>query len=214
MSGGSPRSSRRAPGTPSTSELKQCGQEAMTFFTPAPVSVSMFCCACIWNRYSLPSRRTGSPVHDSAGPRTAKLTPAWRSRRAIDCVVLRARSSSAPAHPTQKRYSTSSGIVPETTGISKSRLSVHSSRFAAPRPQGSPRFSTLRSMSAGLGREARLDQHLVAAHVDDGVDVLDVDRALLDARPAGRARPEHVLGDDLGHERLCARPGRARRAGP
>ena len=66
------------------SELKQCGHEAMTFFTPAPCRVSMFCWACIWNRYSLPSRRTGSPVHDSAGPKTAKLTPAWCNRRAID----------------------------------------------------------------------------------------------------------------------------------
>ena len=40
---------------------------------------------------------------------------------------------------------------------------------------------------ARLGREARLDQDLVAAHVDDGVHVLDVDRALLDAGTARRA---------------------------
>ena len=37
---------------------------------------------------------------------------------------------------------------------------------------------------------------LVAAHVDDRVDVLDVDRALLDAGAAGRARPQHVGVDD------------------
>ena len=43
-----------------------------------------------------------------------------------------------------------------------------------------------------LGREVRLDQHLVAAHVDDVVDVLDVDRALVDAGAARRAGPQHV----------------------
>ena len=47
-----------------------------------------------------------------------------------------------------------------------------------------------------LGREARLDEHLVAAHVGDVVDVLDVDRALVDARAAVRARPQHVGVDD------------------
>ena len=34
-----------------------------------------------------------------------------------------------------------------------------------------------------LGRELGLHQHLVAAHVDDGVDVLDVHRALPRRRP-------------------------------
>ena len=47
-----------------------------------------------------------------------------------------------------------------------------------------------------LGREVGLDQHLVAAHVDDVVDVLDVDRALLHAGAAGGARPQHVGVDD------------------
>ena len=47
-----------------------------------------------------------------------------------------------------------------------------------------------------LGREVRLDQHLVAAHVHDVVDVLDVDGALLDAGAARGAGPEHVLVDD------------------
>ena len=46
----------------------------------------------------------------------------------------------------------SSGMVPVMTGISKSRLCVHSVRLFWPRPQGSPWFSTLRSMSpASLG---------------------------------------------------------------
>ena len=47
-----------------------------------------------------------------------------------------------------------------------------------------------------LGRERRLDQDLVAAHPVDVVDVLDIDRALVDARPAVRAGPDHVRVDD------------------
>ena len=59
-----------------------------------------------------------------------------------------------------------------------------------------------------LGGERRLDEHLVAAHVDDRVDVLDVDRALLDAGAAGRAGPQHVLVDDarLGRRAGCTPP--------
>ena len=41
-----------------------------------------------------------------------------------------------------------------------------------------------------LGREVGLDEHLVAAHVDDVVDMLDVDGTLLDARTAGGAAPQ------------------------
>ena len=59
-------------------------------------------------------------------------------------------------------------------------------------PHGLPLFSRfLNSPSSSVGNE-RLDHHLVAAHVHDVVDVLDVDGALLDARAARRARPQHV----------------------
>src|SRR5580692_6855356 len=44
--------------------------------------------------------------------------------------------------------------------------------------------------------EGGLDQHLVAAHPVDVVDVLDVDRAFLDAGAAVRAGPDHVRVDD------------------
>ena len=49
---------------------------------------------------------------------------------------------------------------------------------------------------AGLGGEVGLDQHLEAAHVHDVVDVLDVDRALLDAGAAVGAAPQDVGVDD------------------
>ncbi len=47
-----------------------------------------------------------------------------------------------------------------------------------------------------LGRERRFDQHLEATHVDDVVDMLDVDRALLHASAACRARPQDLGVDD------------------
>jgi hypothetical protein len=56
-------------------------------------------------------------------------------------VVLRARSSSAPAQPTQNRYSTSGSSVPPATGTSKPSSSAQARRRLAPMPQGSPLFS-------------------------------------------------------------------------
>ena len=57
-----------------------------------------------------------------------------------------------------------------------------------------------------LAREGRLDEVLVAAHVDDVVDVLDVHRALLDAGAAGGAGPQDVLVDDgVGAVRVVGR---------
>ena len=47
-----------------------------------------------------------------------------------------------------------------------------------------------------LAGEGARDEVLVAAHVDDRVDVLDVDRALLDAGATRGARPQDVLVDD------------------
>ena len=134
-------------------------------------------------------------------------------------VVFLDRSSSAPAQPTQNRYSTSSGIGSpgSTRRTSKSRPSVHSSRA---RSLSAPRVALVLEVAqhhAGLGRERRLDQHLVAAHVDDVVDVLDVDRALLDAGAAGGARPQHVRVDDAallgGADQRALAPGPRRSSG-
>ena len=75
--------------------------------------------------------------------------------------------------------------------------------------------------AAELLGEGRLHEHLLAAHVDDVVDVLDVHRALVHAGPAGGAGPQDVGGDDLpgqgrrprGHTRLGGgRLGRQQRA--
>ena len=58
--------------------LKQCGQLAITFRTAYFLNVSMFCCACVCQRYSLPIRRAGSPLHVSSDARIANDTPAAR----------------------------------------------------------------------------------------------------------------------------------------
>ena len=87
----------------------------------------MFCWASIWKTNSLPRRRAGSPVQASAGPSTANFTPATCSSSAMALVAFFARSSSAPAQPTQYRYSTSSGILPSRTGTSKSSSVIQSS---------------------------------------------------------------------------------------
>ena len=47
-----------------------------------------------------------------------------------------------------------------------------------------------------LGREVRLNQHLVAAHVDNVVDVLDVHRALFHTSTTVGAGPQHVGVDN------------------
>src|SRR5664279_878509 len=67
----------------------------------------------------------------------------------------------------------------------------------------------------GLGRERRLDQHLVATHVDNVVDVLDVHRALLDAGATGAAGPQHVRVDDSAAGQVTyERPNGLVRPGP
>ena len=63
------------------------------------------------------------------------------------------------------------------------RLGLHA-------PEGSRQF-------AG---EGGLHEDLVAAQVQDVVDVLDVNGALLHARAAVRAVPQDLLGDDAGHQ--------------
>jgi hypothetical protein len=73
----------------------------MIFFTPMPFSISMFGIASIWNRYSLPLRRAGSPLHISLGPRIATSMPARLSSFAIACVTFLFLSSKLPAQPTQ-----------------------------------------------------------------------------------------------------------------
>ena len=79
---------------------------------------------------------------------------------------------------------------------SKSRPLAQSMRPLGSMPHGFPLRSSPLKMLLSSDGEVRLDEHLVAAHVDDVVDVLDVDGALLDAGAAVDARPQHVGVDD------------------
>src|SRR5205823_3994480 len=120
---------------------------------PAPRGVQgvTLDCASIWNRYSLPMRRAGSPVHVSAAC-TANRTPASCSSSATARVVRCPRLSSAPAQPTQNRYSTSAGSSPSTTGTSNGRFSIQPRRSRVPRPHGSPACSRSRRLiTSSLG---------------------------------------------------------------
>src|SRR6478735_2282989 len=90
------------------SVLKQCAQVETTFLTLVSLNTSAFCIASCWNTNSLPERRAGSPVQVSPSPSTANETPARSSSSATARVVFLARSSYAPAQPTQNSQSTSS----------------------------------------------------------------------------------------------------------
>ena len=95
------------------------------------------------------------------------------------------------------------------TGISKSRALGPLRPLGLAQPPGVALVLDVAQHEPGLGRELGLHEHLVPAHVDDGIDVLDVDRALFDAGPARRAGPQHVGIDDVGHQRgllALARP--------
>src|SRR5690606_28536004 len=137
------------------SVLKQCGQLATILVAPTSLSVSTFCCASIWKTYSMPSRRAGSPVQASMPPSTANLTPAMCSSSAMALVVFLARSSRAPAQPTQNRYSVPSGSLSSTTGTSKSTSEIQSRRLSSAIPHGLPLFS--RFFSRVLASEGKLD---------------------------------------------------------
>ena len=208
--GGRPRSAPPKSGYSLPSVLKQCGQLVTIFVTPASSSVATFCCACDWNVYSSPIRRAGSPVHDSRGPRIATSSPA--------CSEQRRGRAGGRARALVERGGAADPV--EDLGRRVAGLEhAHVEPFRPVGPLGlrlAPRVRRALDVAehrARLGREARLDHHEVAAQVDDVVDVLDRDGALLDAGAAGDAVPDDVVGDRVRHERATARL-RASTAGP
>ena len=162
----------------------------------ASLRVSMFCWASMENTNSFPIRRAGSPVQVSAGPSTANLTPASCSSVAMALVVFLARSSSAPAQPTQNRYSMSGADLPVDDRHLEVELADPVGATVLAHAPGVALVLQVPQHPGRLDRERGLDQHLVAAHPVDVVDVLDIDRALLHARPAVGAGPQHVRVDD------------------
>ena len=191
-----------------------------------------FSSASIWNRYSFPARRAGSPLHVSCVPSTANGTSAWRSSWAMARTTRRLRSSNAPAQPTQYRigrvapaHAVDGAPRPLVARRVVARASGPGRRPTRPGPcpvqpsrlRLAPRVPGVLHVAEGgvqLGREGRLLQHQVAANLHDRVDVLDEDRAALDAPAAGGALPDRLLRDGVVDQRQrSARRPRARGPG-
>ena len=79
-------------------------------------------------------------------PKTPKLTPDIYKSSATAFVVFLARSSYAPAQPTQNKYSISSGITESITVTGKSTSLIQASRSVLFAPHGLPAFSKLRNV--------------------------------------------------------------------
>ena len=172
----------------------------------------MFWPARIWNTYSLPIRRAGSPVHDSSWPRTANETPAASRQVATARATRRLRSSNAAAQPTQYRTSSASSSpggldVRDGADLERQALRPVEPRRRRLAPRVGDALHAL-ERAGQLLREARVLEHEVAADADDLVDVLDRDRARLDAGAAGQAVPDGVVRDRGVDER--PRDGRPR----
>ncbi len=166
--------------------------------TPGPVERGDVLLGEGWKTYSFPMRRAGSPLQASRGPRIAKSRPAARSSRAVA-----RRWRRAPARRRRPRSRPSRGArAPARRARVRARRALRPGGAVelrlAPGVRGPLDVAQHR---LGLGRKARLDHHEVAAQVDDVVDVLDRDRAGLDAGAAGHAVPDHLVAHRAGHER-------------
>ena len=184
------------------SELKQCGQVATILRMPgtrpskAALSVSTFSMASCWKTNSLPMRRAGSPEQVSPEPRTANSTPAMCMQLGdgLGDLLGAVVDGAGAADPEQvldlvgDRAVDHPDLEVELLDPLLADVAAHAPRVAA--------VLEVAQHHAGLGGEVRLDQRLVAAHVEDVVDVLDVDRALLDAGAAVGAAPQDVGVDD------------------
>ena len=148
----------------------------------------------------MPRRRAGSPVQALLGPSTANFTPAMCSSSANALVVFFARSSRAPGAADPEQVLDVFGHLLVDVLADDGTAEVELLDPLGPLRLGhAPRVALVLEVlqhRAGLGRERGLDHDLVAAHVEDVVDVLDVDRALLDAGAAVGAGPQHVRVDD------------------
>ena len=182
--------------------LKQCGQVATIFLHAAPGSASP--------RSAGPASGTRTRCR-SAGPGhrcRSRRCRGSRSRRRPRAAGWRPPGwSSSPGPRTRRRSRPRTGTRSRRRRAGPGYLEVQALGPVLPGVRRrAPRVALVLQVAqhhAGLGREVRLDQHLVAAHVDDVVDVLDVHRALLDAGAAGGARPQHVRVDHAAGARVA-----------
>ena len=163
-------------------------------------------------RTRCPSAAPGRRCRPRAGPRIAKSTPAACSSLAVDSrdcarALVEDGGAADPVEELGRRLARLEHAHAEPLGPGRA-LDLR----LAPRVR---RALDVAQHRLGLGREARIDHHQLAAQIDDVVDVLDRHRAGLDAGAAGDAVPDHLVADRrCRHERRqpVARP-RAR-AGP
>ena len=143
-----------------------------------------------------------------------------RDARALQDLDHRARDRPARGRRTSRRIPPSRGTrAPARPRRSPGRRARRPSRLAGPAacPRGCSAPSRLRSKAPASAGNRRLGHHEVASKVHDRVDVLDVDRAFLHARAAGRARPHGLLVDrrrarapSARRPRRCGGPERGR----
>ena len=172
----------------------------MIFCTPSPLRASMFWRASIWNTYSLPERRAGSPVHSSFWPRMAKSTPArWSSLAvAMRHLLVAVVEAGGAADPVEVLVvEAPAGRVDDGDLVGQAPGPLRPIALAqAPGVRGVLHAPV---GVAELGREVRLHEGVVAPDVEDLVEDLDVDRADLVAGLAGGAGPDLLGRDPLQH---------------
>ena len=194
------------------SVFRQWAQAVTILVALASFRVSAFSMASCWKTNSLPARRAGSPVQVSPLPSTAYETPGRvqqlgdRLGGLLGPVVVRAGA----ADPEQVVHlGQVLDVLADHGHVEGQVLGPVHPAARAHRPRISLVLQAF-EQAVELGRELRLHHHLVPAQIEDVVDVLDVDRALLHAGAAGGAGPQHVGVDHPGHP--VARPGSGRPA--
>ena len=151
-----------------------------------------------------PGRRCSTRAGRGSRSRRRRPAAAWPSTRA----AARARSSKRrrAADPVEDL----GRAARPARAPARRAPSAQSARSDCGLPHGFDGALDVAQHRLGLGREARLDHHQVAAQVDDVVDVLDRDRALVDAGAAGDAVPDHLVGHARSAPAACrSRPTRA-----
>ena len=154
-----------------------------------------------------PGRRTRCPSGGPGRRCTPRAGRGSRSRRRPSA----AASPSPPPTPARARRTRPRSRPSRGTPAADRRARARARRAPPPSPRarsaasptGSPP-ARRRAASARPRPGTGVDHHAAAAEVDDVVDVLDRDRARLDARAAGDAVPDHLLGHSVADDRLVA----------
>ena len=183
--------------------------------TPTSPSVATSLAASCWNSISLPTRRTHSPVEPSRGAEDGEAHPGL-----LQDADEGARDLLAARVERHRRADVEEIVEPRGLGgvvhDRHAEPGAQSPRCSAGRPQGLPCDLVGLEQLLQLVRELAGDHHLVLAHAEELVEVLELDRARRLAVAAGRAGPERLVGDHGADQRrqlvASGRPRRSPRA--